>query len=148
MTKLRFAANYRKVSIIFIRYLEMILFNDNMGGGNLVRGNVLWASNQETNDHGPLSSWSRMPYLNVEGAAAGEKASVRPAWNHLSHNLVVASWRGQAGFSGTPFNFDDGTDFMNVSENVLIYGCFLGGWHSRQAFSYARILTRVPKQSS
>ena len=77
-----------------------ILFNDNMAGGNNVIENVLWASDLATNDHGPISSWSRMPYINSE---VGCRPGVKPAWNHMERNFVVSDGR-MAWLAGTPFN--------------------------------------------
>jgi hypothetical protein len=117
-----------------------ILLNDNMAGGNHVSENVLWASDRETNDHGPISSWSRMPYINSE---VDGTPGVKPAWNQMERNFVVSAWSGWPGFAGTPFNFDDGTDMMNVSSNVLVFGGVLGGWHSRDQ-KYSRNLILRP----
>ena len=63
---------------------------------------LLFDSNMETNDHGPLSSWSRMPYINLEGSPDG-RPTVTPAWNLLRQNFVCSGFspdqRGNAPFN-------------------------------------------------
>jgi spore germination protein YaaH len=74
-----------------------------------------------------------MPYINIEGflntdGTGVHQPSSRVAWNQLWGNLVSSGFSVSA---DAPFNFDDGSDMMNVSSNVLLYGGFLAGWHSR-----------------
>ena len=43
--------------------------NDNFAGGNVLESNVIYNTVRETNDHGPINSWSRMGFLNTETTA-------------------------------------------------------------------------------
>ena len=40
-----------------------INFNDDFGGNTTVVGNLIWNTCRESGDHGPLNSWSRLPFL-------------------------------------------------------------------------------------
>jgi hypothetical protein len=68
-------------------------FNDGMGGGNAVRGNLAWATCRETQDHGPFKCVCRraaggwfsritaraLPVMTEAAAAAVAVVSSRPA---------------------------------------------------------------------
>jgi len=55
--------NVLKDNVVFNLPRAAINFNDGLGGGTVVDGNVIWNTCRESGDHGPLNSWSRLPFL-------------------------------------------------------------------------------------
>ena len=115
VTQFLSARNTISENVIYATPRSSILLNDNMGGGNVLEGNLLFDSNLETSDHGPLSSWSRMPYINLEGSSDG-RPTVTPAWNLLRQNFVCSGFspdqRGNA-----PFNCKCSNSFSSSSSS-------------------------------
>ena len=87
-----------------------INFNDGMGGGNLVQGNVIFNTCRESGDHGPINSWDRMPFLtNATGVP-----SFTPAVTITTENFIMANYHGSQGFDN-----DDGSSFYHTHHNVF-----------------------------
>jgi len=91
-----------------------INFNDNIGGGDVVRGNLVFNQVRESNDHGPVNSWDRSPFVTLRGETPG-KATTTPAYRYITHNLLVnaGEWT---------LDHDDGSRYMVDDSNVLVYG--------------------------
>ena len=94
-----------------------INFNDGLGGGNVVRNNLIFNTCRESGDHGPINSWDRMPFLTelVPDADSGAPTfASRP--NEITRNLIVANY----GASQAVDN-DDGSSWYRIHDN-LFYG--------------------------
>merc|ERR1712139_561970 len=72
-------------------------FNDGFGGGNHMRGNLLFNHVRETGDHGPFNSWDRQPYVTTNGVDDG--FGHRGAYNDLEE---LHSQRAQWGVGHRP----------------------------------------------
>ena len=68
-----------------------INFNDGLGGGNLVEGNVIFNTCRESGDHGPINSWDRMPFLTETTGSA----SFTPLPTHAQHNIILSNYGGK-----------------------------------------------------
>ena len=89
-------------------------FLDGFGGGNNIKGNLLFNWVRETGDHGPFNSWDRMPYLTT--VQTGEP-SVIPATTNITRNFIINSYD-----STWPLDHDDGSSFYEDTYNFLVYG--------------------------
>ena len=100
-----------------------INFNDGMGGGNTVEGNLIFNMVRETDDHGPFNSWSRIPFNTLRGAVAPKKGAL-PAVTTISRNFFIMHSSSGRGTTGGLFTLchDDGSAFYNDTYNFLVYG--------------------------
>ena len=111
-----------------------INLNDNFGGGNVLERNAVFNTVRETNDHGPINSWSRQGWVTTEGPPGpGEEdghasPSTAVSWNLIKQNLVGGFSANEHG--GMPLDYDDGTEYMHSVANVLVYGGLKSCWHS------------------
>mmetsp|Transcript_1429 Transcript_1429/g.2265 ORF Transcript_1429/g.2265 Transcript_1429/m.2265 type:complete len:761 (+) Transcript_1429:492-2774(+) len=102
-----------KDNIMFNLPRAAINFNDMMGGGNSVTGNLIWNSCRESGDHGPINSWDRMPFLsNVRYGK--ERPSFDPKTTEISNNFIFANYGGSQGVDN-----DDGSSFFDIGRNVF-----------------------------
>ena len=120
-----------------------INLNDNAFGGNVVEMNLVYNTVRETNDHGTLNSWARTGFINVE---AGPTPSYDVLWNQVRNNMLVC------GFSANNhalwgLDYDDGTEYMNSTANVLVYSGFKACWHSNNQRYVDNLLIRPDMQS-
>ena len=69
-----------------------INFNDGMGGGDLIRGNLIANCVRESGDHGPFNSWDRVPYITT---LRNGTASIIPQWREITKNLIYAVYASQ-----------------------------------------------------
>ncbi len=59
-----------------------------LGGGNVIRNNLLWNSCRESQDHGPINTWSRVPYVTT---VRNGTASTVPDYTYIGPgNFIVA----------------------------------------------------------
>ena len=93
----------------------MLLRQDGFGGGDDISGNLLLNCVQESSDHGPWNSWSRVPYI-TEIRTPG-KPSIIPATRTIQRNFVLANY-----FSFGAIDTDDGSAYMDVRNNFFAYG--------------------------
>eukprot|EP01050_Picozoa_sp_SAG11_P001629 SAG11_NODE_73_length_18072_cov_8.670005_21_plen_614_part_00 len=111
-----------------------INLNDNFGGKNEISYNVVFNTVRETNDHGPLNSWSRQGWITTEGPTVpGEidgqtRPSTAVSWNLVKGNMLGGFSANQHG--AMPLDYDDGTEYMHSVSNVLMYGGLKACWHS------------------
>lgn len=115
-----------------------INLNDNFGGGNIIEQNLLFNTVRETNDHGPLNMWSRMPYVTVEGPSG--TPSTEPSWNQVRHNMHVCGFFLNHGFA--PFDYDDGADHLNTTDNVFVYAGVRTCWKSMEQRYRRNVIVR------
>lgn len=87
-----------------------INFNDHLGGGNVVSGNLIWNTCRESGDHGPINTWDRMPFLaDTRGSPSFEPL---PTW--IRDNYIVANYGASQGVDN-----DDGSSWYHISNNVF-----------------------------
>lgn len=68
----------------------------------------------ETDDHGPINTWDRVPYLTdlYDGTQ-----SLNVKENQIHRNFLINNYR-----SVWPIDHDDGSCFWNDTHNYLVYG--------------------------
>ena len=68
----------------------------------------------ETDDHGPINTWDRVPYLTdlYDGTL-----SLNVKENQIHKNFLINNYR-----SVWPIDHDDGSCFWNDTHNYLVYG--------------------------
>ena len=109
----------------------------------MLEQNLVFNAVRETNDHGPLNSWSRMGFLNIE---ASPTPSYAVLWNQVRHNMFVCGFSAnQHGFAA--LDYDDGTEYMNSTHNVLAYSGFKACWHSNNQRYSGNLLVRPDLQA-
>ena len=93
--------------------------NDGLCGGHVLDRNVLFDWVRETQDHGPINTWSRALYL-TDGAPE------QPAWNRVAGNLILngPSPNRDLGNLWPALDNDDGSAFFTATANVAVYGAF------------------------
>ncbi|XP_057307631.1 uncharacterized protein LOC130645609 isoform X2 [Hydractinia symbiolongicarpus] len=94
-----------------------ININDGFGGGNSINNNLLFNFVRETDDHGPINTWDRVPYLTR--VYDGKSVSLNVKENQIHLNFIVNNYR-----SVWPIDHDDGSCFWNDTHNYLVYGGF------------------------
>jgi len=93
-----------------------INLNDGFGGGNLLEGNLMFATVMETGDHGPVNTWDRQPYAhrkNEDGSFRMEKDKD----DELRNNFMVGNYYTQSCVDN-----DDGSQHFNTHHNFFVYG--------------------------
>jgi len=78
----------------------------------MVSRNLMFNWLQKTSDHGAINSWDRLPYITNVGNGTD---SLIPAWWHVHQNFLFGG--GEA-----PIDTDDGSNRLNVTENVVLQG--------------------------
>ena len=84
----------------------------------------MFAWSRETGGHAAFNAWDRTPYLTIVDGAP----SSYPMWSHISRNYIIAEDFPSGGkIKSTPnsdwgIDFDDGSSFYDVAQNVLLYG--------------------------
>ena len=71
----------------------------------------------QTQDHGPVNTWNRAMYENVDG-------STEPAWTYITNNFIMNGPSGNRDL-GNLFpciDNDDGSAFFLIEGNVCVYG--------------------------
>eukprot|EP00456_Euglypha_rotunda_P058091 TRINITY_DN48206_c0_g1_i7.p1 TRINITY_DN48206_c0_g1~~TRINITY_DN48206_c0_g1_i7.p1 ORF type:complete len:261 (-),score=33.77 TRINITY_DN48206_c0_g1_i7:10-792(-) len=104
-----------------------INFNDGFGGNSLVIGNLVFNMVRETGDHGPYNSWDRQPYFTYNGINDGYTsstcsncppgASIIKAPDFITQNFIINGYS-----SVWTIDHDDGSQFMNDTKNVMVWG--------------------------
>ena len=117
-------------------------FNDGMGGGDELVGNLIANCVRESGDHGPFNSWvrdppsprhlpspphapphafprlltpsqDRVPYITTLRTG---KPSIVPAWRELHRNFIIATYASQEAIDN-----DDGSSFYHTHDNFFVY---------------------------
>ena len=101
-------------NIFFNMPRAAINFNDNLGGGNMVRNNLIFNTCRESGDHGPINSWDRMPFLTELVPDAKGRPSFTPLPNEITRNLIVANYGASQGVDN-----DDGSSFYQIHDNFF-----------------------------
>ena len=87
-----------------------INFNDGMGGGNLLEGNLVFNMVRETQDHGAFNSWDRQPFV-VERDG---RPTYVPLVNEIRGNLMFNDYNSQEAIDN-----DDGSSHYETHHNVF-----------------------------
>ena len=115
-----------------------INFNDGMGGGSLLEGNLVFNMCRESSDHGPFNSWDRQPFV-VRQPDDNGTPDITPRFNTLQGNMIVANYQSQEAVDN-----DDGSGFYHTRNNFLVYGnigqkCDMAGHdmhHTNNVYAY------------
>ena len=134
-------------------------FNDWLGGGDVLEGNLLANTVRESGDHGPWNSWDRVPYISEIGMLPDPSAppgdhrahlpghtpanashpSVTPQFRQLRNNFILGNYNTLFAIDA-----DDGSGYLQAHNNMLVYGggglkSFFGGqWqhHWQNVYAY------------
>jgi len=122
-------------------------FNDGMGGGDVIEGNLLANCVRESGDHGPWNSWDRIPYITNEGMIRNTSSSpigpglpghmdatgtpsVVPRFREIRRNFIVGVYQSQE-----DIDTDDGSSYYQTHDNYFamagrgLKSDFGGEWH-------------------
>jgi len=91
-----------------------INFNDGLGGGSEVVGNLIFNTCRESGDHGAINTWDRMPFLTKVGN--GVDKSFVPKMNTIAGNYIFANY----GASQAVDN-DDGSSWYDIHDNAFYW---------------------------
>jgi hypothetical protein len=111
-----------------------VYYNDiSASPAQLLRNNVLFNTNRETTDTGPVYTYQRLVFVGDNAAGPG----VEPDLSSHEANLIMANYG-----SFWPLDYDDGTMNVQDSGNVFLYGGskqYLGRatTHSNNYYAYA-----------
>jgi hypothetical protein len=99
-------------NIMFNMPRAAINFNELLGGGDIVEGNLIFNTCRESGDHGPINSWDRQPYLTSLRDA--NTKSFDPLIRTIRHNFVFANYGASQGVDN-----DDGSSWFHIHDNVF-----------------------------
>jgi len=98
-------------NIIFNVPRAAINFNEMVGGGDVVKNNLIFNSCRESGDHGPINSWDRQPFLtNLRDGSP----SFVPMRRTITSNLIFADNGASQGVDN-----DDGSSWFHIHHNVF-----------------------------
>jgi hypothetical protein len=89
--------------------------NDGFYGNHTLSWNVMFNTVRETNDHGPINTWDRQPYLTDAVQPGSPSLWQHPSYIH--HNTLFNNYR-----STWAIDHDDGSCFYEDSYNFEVYG--------------------------
>ena len=100
----------------------------------MIDANVLVNAVRESGDHGPINSWSRLPFITP---IRNGTMSILPKPRVISNNVILGTYSSQECVDN-----DDGSAWYNTTGNVLIYAQYgmkssFGGWqnhHTRNLY--------------
>jgi len=119
-------------NVCFNTSRHAVNYEDSMGGGGAVEGNVMFNLNRETEDTAAFNSWGRRTYLLSDYDSDPAKARVVPKEFHsIRRNLVLTRNYHSVGYqdNGDGLRCDDAASWYNMSSNILYkaYMEFNGG---------------------
>ena len=91
-----------------------INFNDGFGGGDIISNNLVFSTCRESQDHGPLNTWDRQPFLTTYKTG---KPDIYMKTRFIHHNFFIDNYSLQESIDN-----DDGSMFYHSHHNFLIYG--------------------------
>jgi hypothetical protein len=83
-----------------------------------VHENLIFNSNRETADHGPINSWDRQPFVSTFGSLGPGVPTAHMLPRNISQNFLVANYGGN---NGAIDNDDQSLRYEN-NHNFQIYG--------------------------
>jgi hypothetical protein len=99
-------------NIMFNMPRAAINFNDMVGGGDIVRGNLIFNTCRESGDHGPINSWDRQPFLTT--LRDGVTKSFEPLPREINENFIIANYGASQGVDN-----DDGSSWFHIHHNLF-----------------------------
>lgn len=99
-------------NIMFNMPRAAINFNDMVGGGDLVHGNLIFNTCRESGDHGPINSWDRQPFLTT--LRDGKTPSFDPKPRQIDNNFIIANYGASQGVDN-----DDGSSWFHIRHNLF-----------------------------
>ena len=99
-------------NIMFNMPRAAINFNDAVGGGELVEGNLIFNTCRESGDHGPINSWDRQAFLNT--LRDGKTASFDSLPRTIRSNFIIANYNAAQGVDN-----DDGSSWFHIHHNLF-----------------------------
>lgn len=113
-------------NIVFNVARAAINFNDGFGGGHYVTHNLIFNAVRETDDHGPINTWDRQPFLapvtappsedaGADFASSTFSASLHPLESFIHHNFLICNY-----MSLWPLDHDDGSSFWTDTQNYMV----------------------------
>jgi len=99
-------------NIMFNMARAAINFNDLVGGGDVVEGNLIFNTCRESGDHGPINSWDRQPFLTT--LKDGKTASFDPLPRIVRNNFIIANYNAAQGIDN-----DDGSSWFHIHHNLF-----------------------------
>ena len=100
-------------NIMFNMPRAAINFNDMLGGGDIVEGNLIFNTCRESGDHGPSNTWDRQPFLTTLRYGT-DTPSFDPIPRIIRHNLIFANYGASQGVDN-----DDGSSWYHIYRNVF-----------------------------
>jgi len=101
-------------NIMFNIARAAINFNDMVGGGDVVDGNLIFNTCRESGDHGPINSWDRQAFLTK--LKDGKTASFDPLPRIIRSNFIIANYGGSQGIDN-----DDGSSWFHIHHNLFYH---------------------------
>ena len=102
-------------NILFNGPRDGLNFDDNFGGGNVLKNNLAFNMVRETQDCGPFNFFDRVPY--ITRLFDGKTPSLMPAMSYIHNNFVVSNYH-----SIWPLDHDDSSCYWVDTNNFLVYG--------------------------
>jgi len=99
-------------NIMFNMPRAAINFNDMVGGGDIVEGNLIFNTCRESGDHGPINSWDRQAYLTTIRDGKTPSFDARP--RTIRGNFIIANYNAAEGVDN-----DDGSSWFHIHHNVF-----------------------------
>lgn len=106
------AFSHIRNNIMFNMPRAAINFNDMVGGGDVVEGNLIFNTCRESGDHGPINSWDRQAYLTT--VLYGKLPSFDPAPRIILGNYIIANYNAAQGVDN-----DDGSSWFHIRYNLF-----------------------------
>ena len=102
-------------NILFNGPRDGLNFDDNFGGGNVLKNNLAFNMVRETIDCGPFNFFDRVPY--ITRLFDGVTPSLKPAMSYIHNNFIITNYH-----SVWPLDHDDGSCYWEDTNNFLVYG--------------------------
>jgi hypothetical protein len=99
-------------NIMFNTPRAAINFNDMVGGGDVIEGNLIFNTCRESGDHGPINSWDRQPFLTT--LRDGVTKSFDPIPRVIQNNYIIANYGASQGVDN-----DDGSSWFHIRHNLF-----------------------------
>jgi hypothetical protein len=99
-------------NIMFNMPRAAINFNDMLGGGDVVEGNLIFNTCRESGDHGPINTWDRQAFLTT--LRDGKTPSFDPLPRIIADNFIFANYGASQGIDN-----DDGSSWHHILRNVF-----------------------------
>ena len=114
-------------NIFFNGPRDGVNFNDNFGGGNVLKNNLGFNMVRETADCGPFNFFNRVPYITRLFDGVANSIAYMLAISYNLNNFLITNYR-----SVWPLDHDDGSCYWVDTNNFLVYGGFKNNYgHSK-----------------